>query len=938
MNFIKNIKNTVESWVSKQRQPTQNLYFVIEPDRKGFRFKGFKDFEFSDKLLSPQEYFKEFEGKYDVDLKAPIQHKSGVYSFENLKGFSTAQRPINSYWIPKDYSFFYYLYDTHTALQNPINFATTEIKGLNHCFVDMNDNPLKGLKEYISTEYGFSIEDWASKVTKNLMITGIAVDTCFLSNTLYSTERVSYKLLPSYQLSNFYVNFDGAEDESIVRFDWCSLNHAVTTTYDLYKDRLLDKRPFYTVALDNLDVLPDSRLNAFKNPLGLIYNHILRQSHIYHNGGSSSSLTLISDLLTAGSETMDGRNIMFEQIQEAIRGVKNIEQTGQKLVIPVNSNNLNKVVAPGQTQTYSMNDLISNVDIGGKSLLERPVDTNFMRELKRDAWTVFSFSPDTYGEGRAGLSSGYQVDVANKTNSKHVLALLKNPVLKLGNNFRFKYILEDLEKRGYFKRKFETNEYVFREGEIERPYTAKDIKYDIKANVLSPSTEMMKIGLEANKNGLINNKKTLVKYFGFEEGEISDDDERQDILDNAETTNKDVEEVGTKEIVTNKFLFKIKPQKETESIVLESEKSLPKLNSNDIQLLATSFFNKKNKSSLRRNSRAIAELYKSLLKRHKEILESKGNNPDKPHDFSKIGSLMATSLYRQNRNIIFEALESQYLSVNLKPIIKKFRVRKKAKLENLKALDKDLMEKIDKVILIPTLSTFLDPEILFKIMDTYARMGKMDISSQMEEEIDREMTDLESERINKILATWVKSRVENHFIGSPEGETIPKEEDKRLEDLYYSKDSLEALTRRHIISEIAKVLENNEGTDEQIEEEIRQGLSIKAENRVDGILSGVILGSFTLGAIVSANVVNPMTKTWLRTITPFPRERGGIKFKEEDHLSTVGKTIPYNAYFIHVKGVPTFYSQEVPYCRCGIRIGWDKKKINTVEGIDYFFK
>jgi hypothetical protein len=298
---------------------------------------------------------------------------------------------------------------------------------------------------------------------------------------------------------------------------------------------------------------------------------------------------------------------------------------------------------------------------------------------------------------------------------------------------------------------------------------------------------------------------------------------------------------------------------------------------------------------------------------------------------------MATSLYRQNRNIIFEALESQYLSVNLKPIIKKFRVRKKAKLENLKALDKDLMEKIDKVILIPTLNTFLDPEMLFKIMDTYTRMGKMDILSQMEEE-DKKMTDLESERINKILATWVKSRVENHFIGSPEGETIPKQEDKRLEDLYYSKDSLEALTRRHIISEIAKVLENNEGTDEQIEEEIRQGLSIKAENRVDGILSGVILGSFTLGAIVSANVVNPMTKTWLRTTTPFPRERGGIKFTEEDHLSTVGKTIPYGAYFIHAKGVPTFYSQEVRYCRCGIRIGWDKKKINTVEGIDYFFK
>ena len=85
MNFIKNIKNTVESWVSKQRQPTQNLYFVIEPDRKGFRCKGLKDFEFSDKLLSPQEYFKEFEDKYGVDLKAPIQHKSGVYSFENLK-------------------------------------------------------------------------------------------------------------------------------------------------------------------------------------------------------------------------------------------------------------------------------------------------------------------------------------------------------------------------------------------------------------------------------------------------------------------------------------------------------------------------------------------------------------------------------------------------------------------------------------------------------------------------------------------------------------------------------------------------------------------------------------------------------------------------------------------------------------------------------------
>ena len=446
---------------------------------------------------------------------------------------------------------------------------------------------------------------------------------------------------------------------------------------------------------------------------------------------------------------------------------------------------------------------------------------------------------------------------------------------------------------------------------------------------------MMKIGLEANKNGLINNKKTLVKYFGFEEGEISDYDEKQDILENAETTNEDID---TEEVNVSKKpvlpLFTIKPKEEP--IILSNEKSLPKLDSNDIQLLATSFFNRKNKKSLRYKTARTIELYKSLMKKHSEILENEGEDPKNPHDFSKVGAIMATSFYKKNKTLIFEALESQYLSVNLRPIIKKFRYKRKAKLENLKALDKELMDKIDTAVIIPTLNTYLDPEILFSIMDAYTQMGKLDVRSQMKE-AGIEMTDLQNERINKVLISWVKSRVENHYIGSPEGEVIPSNEDKKLEDLYYSKDSLEVQTKKHIISEIAKVLKDNEATDEEIENEIRLGLSIKAENRVDNILAGVILGSFALGAIVAGNVVNSETKTWLRTITPSPRERGGIKFKDEDHLSTVGKTIPYNAYFIHKAGVPTFYSQEVPFCRCGIRLGWDKKKINTTEGIDYFF-
>ena len=71
---------------------------------------------------------------------------------------------------------------------------------------------------------------------------------------------------------------------------------------------------------------------------------------------------------------------------------------------------------------------------------------------------------------------------------------------------------------------FESKKLIFREGMIERPYIADDITYNIKASQLSPSIELMKIGIEANKAGLINNKQTLTKYFGFEEGEIADED------------------------------------------------------------------------------------------------------------------------------------------------------------------------------------------------------------------------------------------------------------------------------------------------------------------------------------------------------------------------------------------------------------------------------
>ena len=120
-----------------------------------------------------------------------------------------------------------------------------------------------------------------------------------------------------------------------------------------------------------------------------------------------------------------------------------------------------------------------------------------------------------------------------------------------------------------------------------------------------------------------------------------------------------------------------------------------------------------------------------------------------------------------------------------------------------------------------------------------------------------------------------------------------------------------------------------------METAIKLGLIEKALNRGDNILFGVIISSFTIGMIISANNTNPITKKWLRTVTKPPRERGGLIYKSEDHLSTVGKVVPYKALFKHVKGLPTFYSQEVPNDRCGIKLGWDKNEINTIENIDY---
>ena len=933
MNFLQNIKKTFQN-IGKKRQPTNEVYFVYDKDTKKYHFG---DFEFSDKLLTPKEYFSEYKAKYNIDLEGKT--KSADYTI-NVKGYNsnTTQHNVSSYWVYKDYNFYYYLYKSQTALQNPINFATTEIKGLNHCFVDGNNNEINDLKNDIEEEYSFSIEDWASTVTKNLMITGLAVDTLNISHSNYN-KTVGYKVLPSHQLCDFYVNYFANDDDTICRFTWAPQENSVTKTYDLYEHEVLNDRTFFTVTLDSVEALPDSRLHAFKNSLGLLYNQILRQSHIYHNGGSTSSLTLISDLLTSGSKTSDGRDVMLEQITNAIQSVKNIEQTGQKVVIPVDMKKLSQRVSPGVVNNVSLNDLIANVDIGGKTLLDKPIDVELMQEINKEAWTVFSFSPEIYGEGKSGLSSGRQADVANQTNSKHVLALLKSPILKLGNGFRFKRILKDLENHGYFTRKFEAGKLICRDGDIERPYTAKDIKYDIKTNVLSPSIDHMKIGLEANKQGLMNNKTTLTKYFGFEESEISDQDEKQDVLENLDTTNKDIDKVletkNTNKPLenTNRFKFTIKEKEVVnDKSILDNNKSLPKLTSADFDTIAKDFFNKKNKKSLR--STSTTKYYLRLIEKHKELLRNAGKPTDKIHDFSKIEALISTLQYRKDKKTIYDALESQYLSVNLRPIIAKFKKRGSAKIENTKALNKDLLEKIyNEVELIP-FNNFLDPEILFRIMDKYSKQGKFDVESQMAD-YNLELSPQDGERINRSLALWIRSRVENHYIGAPEGETIPKDKDKRLEDLFYSKNSLDVLTKQHIVYEIVKVLESIKSDNDELETAIKLGLIEKAQNRIDNILSGVIIGSFAIGMIISANNTNPITKKWLRTVTKPPRERGGLIHKFEDHLSTVGKVVPYKALFKHVKGLPTFYSQEVPNCRCGIKLGWDKNEINTIENIDY---
>ena len=940
MNFYKQVKSFAKSFIPK-KNPTQNIYFVMDSTSKGVQLKGIKDFEFSDKLLSPDKYFKEYSDKYNIDLKAPIKKNhyniKNIKTTDNLKGVSMKNVVANSFWVAKDYTFYYYLYDTHTALQNPINFATTKIKGLNHCFVDINGNELYEINNHISYKYGFTVEEWASVVAKNLMITGLAVDTCYIPNSVYSVQDINYQVLPSYQLNDFYVNHSGSFDERVTGFSWSYRQGHFNSsrTYDLYKDSLksVNRRPFYVVSLDSIDVLPDSRLKPFKNSLGLLYNQILRQSHIYHNGGSSSSLTLISDMLTSGSQTSSGRDIRFEQIQEMIRSAKNIEQSGQKLVIPVSSDNLIKNIRPGESQTFNISDLITNIDIGGKSLLERPVDVNFMKELKKDAWTVFSFSPDTYGEGKGGLNSGHQVEIANKTNAEHVLALLKDPITRLGNNYRFKYILEDLDNSGYFKKMFESKKLIFREGMIERPYTSNDITYNIKPSQLSPSIDLMKIGIEANKAGLINNKQTLTKYFGFEEGEVKDKDVEEDLKDNLETTNKEFEDKPNQ--VSDDIKQKSIPLEILD--IVESTKSLPKLNRSEFPLIATKFFNKKNKNSLRLTKPEKKYIYSNIVQKHIEILESQGIPERQKNTISKIGVIMNSRKYKQFKTIIFEALESHYLSVNLRPAIKALKTKRKGYLDNEKALDKELKEKIKEKITLPTLNTFLDPEILFRILDIYTQVGKLDLENQMQED-GEVMTDVIGERVNLVLRQWITARVENHYLGSPEGVVIPDKKNQNIQDLYYSKDSLDVKTEEQILNEITKVFqeEDDDQTISTIENKIRDGLVMKAENRVEGILHGTILSAFAFGIIAGANNTGAYSKTWLRTITPFPRERGGIKFKEQDHLSTVGKRIPYNAYFIHKAGPATFYSQELHNCRCGIMIGWKKRPFNTVEGIDYY--
>jgi hypothetical protein len=96
-----------------------------------------------------------------------------------------------------------------------------------------------------------------------------------------------------------------------------------------------------------------------------------------------------------------------------------------------------------------------------------------------------------------------------------------------------------------------------------------------------------------------------------------------------------------------------------------------------------------------------------------------------------------------------------------------------------------------------------------------------------------------------------------------------------------------------------------------VAEEFRRRTGERAATRAEVIAETEVSRAASVGEIEAVKTKRPLTKTWLPTTSRDPRVA---------HLAQIGETIP----FVDTFPDGSWWSNELPNCKCGIRVGYAK--------------